>query len=555
MSTVAELEGWMNSSENEHLEFKEARSSFHFEELVKYCVALANEGGGKMVLGVTDARPRRVVGSQAFADLENTKSNIFERLHMRIDAEELAHQDGRVVVFHAPSHPLGIPIQYQGAYWMRAGGSIVPMTPDCLRKIFDESGPDYSAEICEGATINDLDEVGIKIFRDRWHRKSGNLSLLILSDDQLLRDAELIVDGGITYAALVLLGKHEALGRLLGQAEVIFEYRSTDASGPANKREEFRQGAFLFFDSIWNLIDLRNDKQHFQDGLYIWDIPTFNEVATREAILNAISHRDYRMAGSVYVRQYSRKLVIESPGGFPSGITEDNILDTQAPRNRRIAEVLSKCGLVERSGQGINRMVEESIKEGKARPDFSGTDSHNVRVTFHCEIQDPQFLRFLEKVGQQTLASFSTHDFLLLDLVHRGGQHIPPHYRSRLQNLIDQKIIEVVGRGKGTQYLLSRQFYKFIGKSGVYTRRRGLDRDTNKELLLKHIRENQKKGSQLRDLVQVLPSLTVHQVRTLLRELKDENRIRISGRGRGGRWYADGTELPSIRPHNGEKPN
>ena len=131
---------------------------------------------------------------------------------------------------------------------------------------------------------------------------------------QLLRDAELVVDEGVTYAALSFLGKHGALGKLLGQAEVIYEYRSSEVSGPANKREEFRVGAFMLLDKLWELIDQRNDKQHFQDGLYIWDIPTFNEIATREAILNAVSHRVYRMAGSVYVRQFPRKLIVESPG-------------------------------------------------------------------------------------------------------------------------------------------------------------------------------------------------------------------------------------------------
>ncbi len=555
MSTLDELTSWMQSSENEHLEFKEAKNTFHFEELVKYCAALANEGGGNMVFGVTDSRPRKVVGSEAFSDLERTKFGIVERLHIRVDAEAISHPDGRVLVFHVPSRPLGIPLQYQGAYWMRAGDSLVPMTQDRLRQIFDEAGPDFSAEICPGASLNDLDDSAIAVFREKWHRKAGIPALLNVSNTQLLRDAELVVEDGITYAALVLLGKHEALGRLLGQSEVIYEYRSTEASGPANKREEFRVGAFLLLDEVWKLIDQRNDKQHFQDGLYIWDIPTFNEIATREAVLNAVSHRAYRMAGSVYVRQYPRKLVIESPGGFPAGVTEDNILETQAPRNRRIAEALSKCGLVERSGQGVNRMMEESIKEGKAKPDFGGTDAHHVRVTFHCEIQDPQFLRFLEKVGQKTLASFGTHDFLLLDLIHRGEKNIPLQYRSRLQDLLNLKIVEVVGRGRGTRYLLSRQFYKFIGKSGVYTRRKGLDRDTNKELLLKHIRDNQADGSQLHDLVQVLPSLTLYQVRTLLRELKNEKRIRSSGRGKGGRWFIEDKTGDGIGLINGDKPN
>ena len=81
-------------------------------------------------------------------------------------------------------------------------------------------------------------------------------------------------------------------------------------------------------------------------------IPTFNESVVREAILNAVSHRNYQLAGSVFIRQFPDRLVIESPGGLPNGISLDNILDRQIPRNRRIAEILALCGLVERSGQG-----------------------------------------------------------------------------------------------------------------------------------------------------------------------------------------------------------
>jgi ATP-dependent DNA helicase RecG len=74
------------------------------------------------------------------------------------------------------------------------------------------------------------------------------------------------------------------------------------------------------------MINLRNDIQHFQDGLFIWDIPTFNERVIREAILNAICHRDYRMAGSIWVKQFPHSITIGSPGGFPLGISTENML-------------------------------------------------------------------------------------------------------------------------------------------------------------------------------------------------------------------------------------
>lgn len=539
---IDELNSLLKSSEDEHLEFKEAKNHYDFEELVKYCIALANEGGGKMILGVSDKLPRKVVGSQTFSDLERTKAGLVERLHLRVDAESIAHPDGRVVVFDIPGRPLGFPIQYKGAYWMRAGGSLAPMTAEQLRRIFDETGPDFSAEICaKASSLSNLDAAAIESLRTLWFRKAGNAALQQLTQEQLLRDCELIVDGGITYAALILLGTREALGRHLAQSEVVFEYRSSEASGPAQHRKEYRQGFFSFRNDVWNTINLRNDVQHFQDGLFIWDIRTFNETVVREAILNAVCHRDYRLAGSVFVRQFPRRMEIVSPGGFLPGITPENVLWNQAPRNRRIAEVAARCGLVERAGQGMNRMFEECIKESKPRPDFSRTDEYHVWVTLHGEIGDPQFLRFLEKVGRERLASFTTQDLLVLDLVHRE-EPVGGNLKSPLAELVDKGIIEKIGRGRGVRYLLSRDLYDFVGKKGVYTRKRGLDRETNKELLLKHIRENRKEGSRFAEFQQVIPFLSRTQISVLLRELRVQGRIEARGQRKGSRWYPTSTQ-------------
>ncbi|MDD2318343.1 MAG: ATP-binding protein [Desulfobacterales bacterium] len=348
-----------------------------------------------------------------------------------------------------------------------------------------------------------------------------------------MEDAELIVDGGVTYAALILFGDRKALGKFLAQSEIIHEYRSSEASVPYQQRKEFREGFFLIHDLLWETINLRNDIFHYQEGLFRWDIPTFNESVVREAILNAVSHREYRFAESVFIRQYPTKLEIVSPGGFPPGITVENILWRQSPRNRRIAEVFAKCGLVERSGQGANRMFEECIKESKPVPDFSDTDDYQVSLTLRGDIQDPLFLQFLEKIGSELQASFTTKDFLLLDLLHKE-KPVPPQYVDRLPRLLDRGVIERAGKGK---YILSKKFYVLVGKKGVYTRKKGLDRETNKALLLKHIKSNKKTGSRLEDLMQVLPSQTHDQVQSLLKGLKKEKKIVVVGRTRGALWY------------------
>ncbi|MEO7703548.1 MAG: ATP-binding protein [Thermoflexales bacterium] len=546
MTTPDEFQILIRSPEGARVEFKTASGGFQFDELARYCVALANEGGGKIVLGVTDRRPRSVVGTKAFPEPGRTEAGLLDRLGHQVTVEEYRHEGYRVLIIHVPGREPGVAWNDRGTYLMRSGDALLPMSDERLSRIHAEAGTDFSAEYCSDASLADLDPAAINLLRQLWQRKAPGQTILTRSDERLLADTELIFGGRITWAALILLGTREALGRLLGQAEVVFEYRSSDAPGPAADRREFRQGALIVLDEIWQLVNLRNDLQHFQEGLFIWDVRTFDERAVREAILNAIGHRDYRRGGSVFVRQYPRRIEIVSPGGFPPGISEQNLLWEQNPRNRRIAEVLGKCGLVERAGQGFDLIYRSSIQQSKPLPDFSRTSESSVWLTLRGEIQDPEFLRFFEEIGGERLATFSVDDFLVVDLVHRD-QHIPERLAGRLEYLRGMGIIERVGRGRGTHYLLSRRFYRFLGKGGVYTRRRGLDRATNKALLLRHIEDAAGAGAQLEDLQQVLPDLSRDQVRTLVRELKRDNRIFVSGVTKAARWIAVGVKPNSTQ--------
>ncbi|NLF93976.1 MAG: transcriptional regulator, partial [Oligosphaeraceae bacterium] len=469
------------------------------------------------------------------------------RLRLRVDFHLLEAEGKRVLIFDIPPRPLGMPIQNRGIAWWREGDSLVEMPMSEMRAIFAEVGHDFSADVCKDAELSDLDDVAIEAFRQQWLGKSKLPGLAAKSPKQLLLDCEAISDQGVTYAALVLFGRREALGRLLGQAEVIFEYRANEASGPAQQREEFRQGFFAFHNRLWELINLRNTKQSYQDGLFVFDVLTFDERVVREAILNAVCHRDYQLGGSVFVRQYPQRLVVDSPGGFPPDITLENILDRQSPRNRRIADIMARCGLVERSGQGMNLMFELSIKQAKALPDFRGTDRMHVTLTLDGLVQDPKLLTMMERIGQETLQGFSTGDFLVVNHV-RHDQPIPDNLRDRIPHLLDVGVIERIARGR---FILGRRFYAAMGKKGVYTRKRGLDRETNKELLLKHIRDNATEGSRMEEFYQVLPGLVRTQIQRLLRDMKIQGRVHSHGATRAARWYP-GTADGDCSKHGGE---
>jgi len=528
--TIHEL---LNAPEGENVEFKEAKHSFEFNKLLRYACAIANSGGGRIVLGVTDRRPREVVGSDAFDQPERTRAGLREQLHIRVDFEILCHEGKQVLVFQIARRPSGLPVHVDGVAWWRDGDSLIPMPEAVRSRIYAETGHDFSADICPGATFADLDPAAVQAFCAKWAQKTGNDRLKHLPEEQLLRDCEAVTGDGVTYAALVLFGNHASLGRFLAQSETVFEYRASDASGPAQQREEFRLGFFAYCDRIWELINLRNDIQHYQDGLFIFDIPTFNDRVVREALLNAICHRNYQFAGSVFIRQYRDRLVVESPGGFPPDITVENILDRQSPRNRRIAEILARCGLVERSGQGMNLIYEICVKEAKALPDFAGTDAHGVRLTLNGLVLDKNLLSVLNKIGAVRLESFATDDFLLINSLFYK-QTVPAHLQSRIKHLVDVGIVEHVGRKK---FVLARAFYAATKTRGTRTRLVGLDRATNKELLIRHIRECGSEGTPFCELQQVLPGHSRSQIRTLLHHLQSDGLVRVDGTTSAARWF------------------
>ena len=534
-TTPEEFARLLSAPEGSRIEFKSATGSYHFEKLLEYCVALANEGGGKVVLGVSDRRPREVVGTAAFAEPGRTEAGLTQRLSHRIPVEEYFHEGKRVLIVHVPTRLPGTAWNIGGRFLKRAGDDLASMNDAELRGIFAETGPDFSAEPSP-APVEALSSAYLAEFRRRWARKARQSRIESWSDLELLTAAELLVDGRPCYAALILFGTREALGRYLAQAEIVFEYRSSEASGPAQDREEYREGFFGLHDALWQKINLRNDRQSYQDDFFRYDIPTFDEVAIREALLNAIAHRDYRLGGSVFIRQYTRRLEVVSPGGFPPGITTENIAEQQNPRNRRLAEALAKAGLVERSGQGMNLMIETAIRQTKPLPDFSGSSAHEVRLVLAGTVQNPAFVRYLERLGDERLAKFSTNDFLVLDALQRD-QPLTPALVARLPGLMEAGAVECQGRGKGVRYFLSREMYAVIGATGAYTRRKGLDHETNKALLEKHLRDAASSGAPMRELVQVLPALSRIQVKRLMEELADEKRAHLRGVTRNGRWF------------------
>jgi ATP-dependent DNA helicase RecG len=531
------LQEILNAKEGHHFEFKEAKNRFGADEAAEYLCALANHGGGRLVLGVTDKRPRKVVGSNAFEQPESSILYFMDKLRVRCDFE-IYHDENknRVLVFEIASRPVGLPVQFGGTAWWRYGERLVPMPENVRRAIYAEGGHDFTAEICKEITLDDLDIDAIEVFRSRWLDYSGNKRIAKLSVEQLLHDADVLEDEGITYAALILFGKRKPLLKHLPTAEVVYEFRTTEASGPAGAREDLRMGFFKFFDRIWELINQRNENQHYQKRFQMLPVPTFNEVVVREALLNAVSHRNYQQRGSIFVRQYARKLIVESPGGFPPGVTAENILNKHEARNGLIAAVFQRCGLVERSGQGMNLIYEQSVREAKPLPHFNGSDDYCVKLTLNLKVIHPKMLAMMQQIGEEKLDVMSTDDYLLLGAIYRG-EDMRGIDTSRFNHLAELEIIKYTEHGVeptngGVNLAIGNQSATIADKMPIE------NADRNQRVLEYMANHEKVTTNEIASYLGISPRT----VRNVLKELIDEGRIEKMDNFRHAKYALKNTE-------------
>jgi len=515
--------------ENEHLEFKEAKSAFSFDSgrhsICGYCVALANERGGKLILGVREGMPRIAVGTRAFLNIAELKKDIFNFWKRRVVVEEFLYEGKRILILTIPSRPIAEAIEFRGQYLMRIDDRLESMTSDEIRKISNESVNDYSAEVVDGVTWEDLSPEAIKELRRRLHESDRvKIDIDNLDDEQLLKDLQLIKDSGFTRASLVLLGKESTLKTFLPHAEVRFGYKINENEIRNQDRAIYCKGYLLFYDEIWQKINSRNIDLHIPSGMLLVNRKTFDEEAIREAINNAITHRDYSIAEEIFISQTQTKIAVKSPGGFLDGITIENIMDECKTRNKLIADVLDKCVLVEHFGNGVNLMIKKQLSLGKNFPDYTKSDKRHVSLELDGVIKDMEFAKYVLRVANKKQKELNDKELAILYKV-KNNKKIKANEIT--ESLLSVGLIERLGYGK---YILSKQYYESIEKKGEYTRRRGLDKTTNKELIIKHL-EHYRKGY-MKEFIQVLKDIPQRTINTYLKELERDGKIMLKGNPR-----------------------
>ena len=473
----------MRESED-HVEFKRCQQgnlSFNGSDKQKpsdrrkcilgYVVTLANANGGYLVLGMEDAFPHKVVGtSQCENALGKLENEIYKALQIPVDAYELFdEQNNRVVVVEIPRHPVGKALRFEDVPLWRSGEELIPMPDKVLFSILQETDPDYSQAICEGVTIDDLDKEAIDILKEKYARKQNNPTFTSLSDRQALSDLKLIEGNKVTNAAVLLVGKAEIIQQNFPQAKVQHEFRTTEGQERFDKRLSFVAPFYILIDQLWKAVNDRNGSVPVQEGAYMFDIPFFNEEVIREVINNAFAHRDYRLASEIVIKQYPTKLSVISPGGFPIGVTLENILTVSStPRNRLLADVLAATGIVERSGQGMDVIFRLTLSEGKQTPDYSKTNDYQVTAILSATVKDPGFALFIKSIQQELPENqkLSVFDVLTFCAIREGKQ---PKDKEIAKRLYSMGYLEKRGKTSAIRYILPRRYYELTGNQSEYS--------------------------------------------------------------------------------------
>jgi ATP-dependent DNA helicase RecG len=499
--------------------------------ILGYVIAICNELGGYLVIGMTDNYPHEVIGTnQNLGTIGELESNIYRDTEIRPTIYELYESERRVLVIEIPSRPAGRVFKYEDVALMRVGEELKPMSDEIYLKIINEQEPDFSQQFCEGLSLSDLDEKAISILKEKYALKQNNPIFKTLSNEQLLSDLDLLKNGKLTNAALILLAKKEVLNEKLPQAAVMLEYRNSENQIPFDNRIPFSEPFFILIDELWKTINLRNGSFPIQDGAYIFTVPYFNEEVIRESINNAITHRDYRKTSEIVVKQFPQRLDIINAGGFPTGVNLENLLKTPStPRNRLLADVLQKTGIVERSGQGVDKIFYNTLIEGKAEPDYSKSDYFQVNLKLSAVIEDRAFALFIVAVqeGLPETEKLSVLEVITLNMIKKNvaKKDLDSEIVSKL---LEKKLIEKRGQTNALYYILSKDYYEFTDEKAKYYNLQELDENQVLTTVLQFLTKEGR--AKMKDFVGLFEGkLSIKQVRIRIEKLVKNEIIQQQG--------------------------
>jgi len=381
--TPDQIDLWRSAaSETQHLEFKEAATQFDTRKLCRYCVAIANEGGGHLLLGIADKPPRAVVGSQAFLDTQDVAEKLFQWLGFRVDVEAVDHPEGRVVVFIIPGRPKGTAYHYEGAYLMRSGEGLVPMSEDQLRRIFAEGQPDWLEQpaLREASAQDVVQLLDTQTFFDLLalpYPTDQNGVLARLLDERLIERAgsgfNILNIGAILLAKS--LRSFPGIGR---KAPRVIVYEGESKSQTLSDQTGDK-GYATGFTGLVQYVMGKLPQNEVIKGALRKEVKLLPEVVIRELLANALIHQDFTMGGaSPMVEVFVNRVEVSNPG--EPVVPVERFIDGYQSRNERLADLMRRFGTCEEKSSGIDRVVETAELMQLPAPEFLTSHRRTIVV-------------------------------------------------------------------------------------------------------------------------------------------------------------------------------
>ena len=542
------IKNMIENTENEVVEFKEARTNYSFNDMGKYFSALSNEANIRdsqeawIIFGVADNK--EIVGTEfrkMKGSLQSLKKEITNGTNEKLtflEIYELNINGHRIIAFQIPPAIRGIPTTWQGAAYAREHESLCPLPMNKLDLIRSQTGVDWSKEIVKGATIDDLDESAIKRARELFSKRQGDRVndrdfLDKLSDIELLNKAGITIKDKITRTALILLGKSESAEFFDGFIPRI-TWTLYNADNSIKAYEHFDMPMLLAVDRVYSKI--RNERYRYiagQQTLFPDEVNQYEPELIKEVINNCIAHQDYRMRGKINVEEFEDRVVFINEGNFIPETIENALEPGYKPpyyRNAFLCNAMTNLYMIDTNSMGIPRIYK--IQRDKCFPlptyDLSVVD--RVKVTIYGKILDNNYTQLLHSDTELDMGTI-----FLLDKVQKREIITKDNFKLlRKRGLVE---------GRYPNIYVSFKIADIVGQRVEYVRNKGLDDDICKQLIKKALEKmGQASKQELMDILdRALPNVLTDEqksrkVSNLLQSMKNENIVKVEGKTRHSKW-------------------
>jgi len=475
---------------------------------VEYSVSFANSTGGVIIFGVSDkvvGRTKAIHGARGY-DLAIWRRSIFDgtRPHIPVDVEELSVPEGtrRILLVRVPkgnSPPYGTS---QGLYKRRVGKNCMPMDPAEFASLRASTGVvDWSGEPAHGVTIDDLDPIEIARARAFLRSRNPESGLLKLSDDAFLRGLEAVRNDMVTNTGLLLFGKQDVVAECCPQSQIHYVHQVTDTKIARN--DLWKIGLLQTIEKLEGIFTSPvNPEEEVTVGLFRLRIPAFPLEVVREALLNAVTHRDYTNPGEVLVRHSQHELTLTSPGGFIGGISLSNILRHEpVARNRTLANAFLKLRLVESAGTGRIRIFKTMLQYGKRKPQYEADENHVTLRIFNGTF-DHSMARLVAQ--WQAKGKDIGLDGLIILTYLKDRHFITSSEATKLLQMDRDEAIRILdsmshpkrgilerkGHSRIATYYLTKSVAKDLIGKVAYSSTKGIDQTRYKEMVREYVQEH-----------------------------------------------------------------